>query len=101
MDLGKRFKRFREKCGLTQSEAAERIGIKNYQLGNYETNRSEPSISILKKMSEVYEVSVDSLIGNFRFANNEHVLNDSVDGDITDLAEQLKKISEELKEMSK
>ena len=48
MDLGKRFKRYREKQGLTQNQAAELIGINNYQIGNYETNRSEPSIEILK-----------------------------------------------------
>ncbi len=64
MNLGARFKRFRLKAGLTQTEAAEKIGVKNYQLGNYETNRSEPSISILKKMSEVYDVSIDQLVYN-------------------------------------
>ena len=64
MNLGKRFKRYRQKVGLTQKEAAERIGINSYQLGNYETNRSEPSIAILKGMSKIYKVSVDELIGN-------------------------------------
>lgn len=64
MNFGKRFKRYRQKSGLTQKEAAELIGINSYQLGNYETNRSEPSIAILKGMSKAYKVSVDDLIGN-------------------------------------
>ena len=64
MNLGKRFKKYRQKVGLTQKEAAELIGINSYQLGNYETNRSEPSIAILKGMSRTYKVSVDDLIGN-------------------------------------
>lgn len=64
MNLGKRFKKYRQKVGLTQKEAAELIGINSYQLGNYETNRSEPSIAILKGMSKAYKVSVDDLIGN-------------------------------------
>lgn len=64
MDLGKRFKRYREKNDLTQVAAADLIGVKYYQLGNYETNRSEPSINTLKKMSEVYGVSIDTLVGN-------------------------------------
>ena len=64
MNLGKRFKKYRQKVGLTQKEAAELIGINSYQLGNYETNRSEPSIAILKGMSRAYKVSVDDLIGN-------------------------------------
>ena len=41
MDLGKRFKRFREKRGLTQNQAAELIGVNNYQIGNYETAKQE------------------------------------------------------------
>ena len=64
MNLGKRFKKYRQKSGLTQKEAAELIGINSYQLGNYETNISEPSIAILKGMSKAYKVSVDDLIGN-------------------------------------
>ncbi len=64
MNLGERFKKYRKKAGLTQKEAAQVIGINSYQLGNYETNRSEPSITILKKMSNVYGVSIDTLVGN-------------------------------------
>ena len=69
MDLGKRFKHFREMKKLTLKEAAELIGVKFYQLANYETNRSEPSIKVLKKMSQVYEVSIDQLVGNFKYKN--------------------------------
>jgi len=80
MNLGNRFKRIRQKNGLKQKEAAELIGVNNYQLGNYETNRSEPSIDVLKKMSQVYGVSVDYLIGNFLNVNKgskqEHEITD-------------------------
>ena len=69
MDLGKRFKHYREEKGLTQKEAAKLIGVQYYQLGNYETNRSEPSIKVLKKMSHVYGVSIDQLVGNFKNQN--------------------------------
>lgn len=65
MNLGNRFKRFRQKAGLTQKQAAEIIGINSYQLGNYETNRSEPSIAVLKGMSKAYHVKIDTLVGNF------------------------------------
>lgn len=64
MDYGKRFKLYRENAGLTQRQAAELIGVNPYQLANYETGRSEPSLDILKKMSKVYEVSIDNLLGN-------------------------------------
>ena len=64
MDFGKRFKFYRQKANLTQKEAAELIGVKDYQLGNYETNRSQPSLEILIKMSKVYSVSIDKMLGN-------------------------------------
>ena len=63
MDYGRRFKRFRVRAELTQKEAAELIGIKDYQLANYETNRSEPSLDALVKMSKIYKVSLDKLLG--------------------------------------
>ena len=63
MTFGKRFKLVRQSKKLSQKQAAELIGIKNYQLANYEANRSEPSIKVLIRMAEVYEVSVDILLG--------------------------------------
>ena len=35
MNYGNRFKRFRTKANLSQKDAAELLGIKAYQLGNY------------------------------------------------------------------
>lgn len=94
MDYGHRFKKYRIKAGLKQNEAAEKIGVKNYQLGNYETNRSEPNISVLMKMSEVYDVSIDLLLGNKRRLNmlsqESGVMVDQVDFD------ELKKAVEEM-----
>lgn len=64
MDFGKSFKFYRQQAGLTQKEAAKLIGVNDYQLGNYETNRSQPSLEILKKMSKAYSVSIDKMLGN-------------------------------------
>lgn len=64
MNIGKRFKKYRLEQKLSQKEAADLIGINSYQLANYETGRSEPSIQILKGMSKVYKVSIDVLVGN-------------------------------------
>ena len=64
MNIGERFKYYREKANLTQKEAAELLGIKSYQLANYETNRTEPNLKTLIKMSEIYRVSIDELLNN-------------------------------------
>ena len=96
MDIGKRFKFFREKCGMSQKEAADLIGIKYYQLGNYETNRSEPSISILKQMSKIYGVSIDQLVGNNRFKKQ---MTDQEKDEMDKLFEMLDKLVEEYKKI--
>ena len=64
MNIGKRFQLYRRRKHLTQKEAAELIGVKSYQLANYESNRSEPSIKVLMAMSKTYQISIDQLVGN-------------------------------------
>lgn len=89
MNYGNRFKRFRAKVNLSQKDAAEQLGIKAYQLGNYETNRCEPSIDTLKKMSKIYRVPLDTLLGN------QDTINALDEDDFLD-PEELDKILEEL-----
>ena len=89
MNYGNRFKRFRTKVNLSQKAAAEQLGIKAYQLGNYETNRCEPNIATLKKMSKIYRVPLDTLLGN------QDTINALDEDDFFD-PEELDKILEEL-----
>lgn len=100
MDFGKSFKFYRQRAKLTQKEAAEKIGIKDYQLGNYETNRSQPSLEILKKMSKVYLVSIDRMLGNNPLQNKfaEEIEDYS---DQEDLLAELNEIVEKMNKMSK
>ena len=77
MKYGKRFKLYRIKAGYNQKQAAEIIGINNYQLGNYETDRSEPNIDVLKAMSKAYGVSIDTLVGNKPIKKTAKVVDNS------------------------
>lgn len=99
MDYGKSFKHYRQSSKLTQKEAAKLIGINDYQLGNYETNRSEPSIDILKKMSKIYGVSVDKMIGN-SLLKNKYSLEANED-DYIDMDSLLKNLNEIVAKMNK
>lgn len=99
MDFGKSFKFYRKKAGLTQKEAADKIGVKDYQLGNYETNRSQPSLEILKKMSKVYLVSIDKMLGNNVLANKLASENDQ--DDYIDMEELLKNLNSVVAKMDK
>ena len=53
----------RTQAGLTQRELAEKIGVKNYTVANWEQNRTEPAIKDLVDLANFFEVSVDYLIG--------------------------------------
>lgn len=91
MDYGKNMKFFRVKVGLSQKEAATRLGINYYQLCNYEINRSEPNLNTLVNMSNLYNVSIDTLLKgeidsrkakNYLFEqiqNNENLVNGLLD----------------------
>ena len=52
----------REMTGLTQSDAAQQIGVSTDTLGNYERGKSYPDIPVLRKIEELYQVKYDQLI---------------------------------------
>lgn len=64
MSLGKRLKFEREKRNWSQLHVAEKIGITNTVLSNYERDYRDPDTTTLKKLADLYEVSVDYLLGN-------------------------------------
>ena len=94
MNIGKRFSLFRRRMRLTQKEAAKLIGVKSYQLANYESNRSEPSLKTLIAMSKVYNASTDQLLGISKktlFEPNEDLINEQEESR-KDLEKALKKL---------
>lgn len=56
-------KYLRKKISLTQEQMAQQIGIKRSLLGAYEEGRADPRISNLLKFAEIFNLTVDQLIG--------------------------------------
>lgn len=48
--------------GLTQEEAADRIGVTRQAVSAYESGKRQPGIDMLMKLAEVYEVSIENLL---------------------------------------
>lgn len=48
--------------GLTQTEAAEKIGCSKFSIWCYETGRTVPNWAIVLRMEEVYGIPADHLI---------------------------------------
>lgn len=59
----KNLSKARRKVGLTQLQAANRLGVSIYSIQNWEQGKSEPSLSTFAKMAELYAVSTDELYG--------------------------------------
>lgn len=55
-------KEIRERKGLKQAEAANKIGVSVDTLGNYERGKSYPDIPVLRKIEEVYGVPYERII---------------------------------------
>lgn len=59
-----RIKELRLSSDMTQYELAYRIGLNQTAIGKYERGELEPSISTLKKLSEIFECSIDYIVGH-------------------------------------
>lgn len=84
MNLGSRLKEAREKKGLTQLDAARKVGISNGTLSGYERNYRDPDTDVLKKLSELYEVSPSWLI-----AGKDKITNDQAKNVVLDIYTRL------------
>lgn len=61
--LGQRLRKARELAGLSQLEAAKKLGISNGTLSGYERDYRDPDTRMLEKIANLYEVSTDWLLG--------------------------------------
>ena len=62
MELGARIKEHRKEKGLSQDDLAEKIYVSRQTISNWETGRTYPDVQSLLLLSNVFEVTVDSLI---------------------------------------
>lgn len=88
----KRIKDLRIDADLSQEELADKLGISKRTLLRYENGDSEPTISVLIKISLLFNVSIDYLTGIKDDANiDEPSVKDRLDQLIKEM-EKLKNI---------
>lgn len=61
--IGKRLKHLREEMGLRQIDIAEMLGVSRTTYTQYETEKSEPDLATVAKLAEIYNTSVDFILG--------------------------------------
>lgn len=61
--IGRNIKRFREERNLSQTQLAGKLWIHRTSLAGYEIGKRLPDIFMLWKMADIFEISLDMLIG--------------------------------------
>ena len=65
--VGKRFLECRKACKLTQKQVAEALGVAQPVYQRFEKGLFECDYSQLVKLSELFDVSIDYLLGKEEF----------------------------------
>lgn len=60
--MQQKLKELREKRGLSQAEVAQEIGISRQMYNKYERGDTEPSLSAIKALCTLYDISYDELL---------------------------------------
>lgn len=65
--FAERLKNLRKEKGLSQTELAKALNLTQRKISYLETGQFEPDLTILWKISDYFEVSIDFLIGKSEY----------------------------------
>jgi transcriptional regulator with XRE-family HTH domain len=61
--FGENLKKFRNNKGLSQIKLSKLLNVSQQTVGSWEINRTSPDPEMIKKISEILDVSADKLLG--------------------------------------
>ena len=64
MEIRDILKNLREKNNLTQEQLAERVQVTRQAISRWETGETQPNTDTLKLLSQVFDVSINTLLGS-------------------------------------
>lgn len=67
--LGTRVKTLRKEMKLTQQALGDKVGLKKSSISEIENGNNAPSNEVLSKMTEVFDVTADYLLGRSEHKN--------------------------------
>ena len=62
--FGKRFQELRKKHHFTQEDIANKLNITPQAVSKWENDMSAPDITLLKEISDIFNITIDELLGN-------------------------------------
>jgi len=72
MKIGAQLKKAREEKRFSQQEIATLLDISQKTLSNIESDKSNPTIEQLSRLSEIYELDILELLSNQGITFNQH-----------------------------
>lgn len=70
-NLGKKIKESRQKAGLTQEKLADKLGVSPQAVSKWENGSNMPDIILLPALADVFDITVDELLGCVRVMPND------------------------------
>ncbi len=64
LNIGEKITSLRKQAKLSQTDFAKAVSASRAIIGNYERNENTPSIDMIIKLADVFDVSVDFLLGS-------------------------------------
>lgn len=78
-----RIKLLREEKNLTQQDLADKLGGAKSTIAMYESGSRKPSLDVLNKLSEIFECSIDYIIGKSDTRNSSSIDNNKILGGLS------------------
>ena len=69
LNIGDQITALRKQKGWSQSDLAKAIEASRYMIGKYERNDNLPSVEVAFKLADIFDVSVDYLLGKGQHAS--------------------------------
>lgn len=66
LNYGEALKHQREIRNLSQTELAQKSGLKQQMISHWEANKGLPNIDFCVRLAEYYDISLDELVGRER-----------------------------------
>ena len=95
MDFSTRLKELRTDNDMLQSDLAEKLNLKSSAISKYEKGLTQPSIETIKKLAEIFNVTVDYLVGASDIKNPYDV--NRITPNEADLVDRFRRLSYENK----
>ena len=61
--FSERLKSLRKELGLSQQALAAQMGVKRYNISDWEQGRTEPDLDMTARIARFFDVSADELLG--------------------------------------